>query len=122
MFWLRKKKNNFELCTLTVHSRYLGSRKPWVDFTITSNKGLWGLMHINGIIIIKQLISRWNFKRTRGSVGRPHVHVGYIFLNSNEEIVVRNPKSKIFLLYIVCCLICCVRFYNLNIFHTCQSR
>ena len=68
-----------------------------MDFTITSNKGTWGLMHINGIMITKQFISQWNFKRLRGPVGRAHdVHVGYIFLNSDEEIVVRNPKSKIF--------------------------
>ena len=67
-----------------------------MDFTITPNKGTWGLMYIIGIMITKQFISRGNFKRLRGSVGRAHVHVGYIFLNSNEEIVVRNPKSKIF--------------------------
>ena len=65
-------------------------------------------MHINGIIITKQFISNWNSKRLRGSVGRAHIHVGYIFLNNNEEIVVRNPKSTIFFfkLYIVCCLVC----------------
>ena len=67
-----------------------------MDFIITSNKGTWGLMHINGIMITKQLIKQRNFKWLRGSVGRAHVHVGYIFLNSYEEIVVRNPKSKIF--------------------------
>ena len=66
-------------------------------------------MHSNGIIISKQYISHLTFKRLRGSVGRAHIFVGYIFLKSNEEIVVRNPKSKIFfLLYIVCCLVCCV--------------
>ena len=69
-----------------------------MDFTITSNKGTWGLMHINGIMMTKQFISQGNFKLLRGSVGRAHVHVGYISLNSNEEIVVRNPKSKIFFL------------------------
>ena len=69
-----------------------------MDFTITSYKGTWGLMHINGIMIPKPFISQGNFKRLRGSVGRAHVHVDYIFLNSNEEIVVRNPKSKIFFL------------------------
>ena len=56
-------------------------------------------MHINGIMITKPFISQGNFKRLRGPVGMAHdVHVGYIFLNSNEEIVVRNPKSKIFFL------------------------
>ena len=79
-----------------------------MDFTITSNKGTWGLMHINGIIITKPFISQGNFKRFRGSVGRAHVHVGYIFLNSNKEIVVRNPKSKIFFIIIVCYLVGCV--------------
>ena len=63
-----------------------------MDFTITSNKGTLGLMHINGIMITKNCY----FKRLRGSAGRAHAHVGYIFFNSNEEIVVRNPKSKIF--------------------------
>ena len=52
-------------------------------------------MHINGIMITQPFISQGNSKRPRGSVGRAHVHVGYIFLNSNKEIVVRNPKSKI---------------------------
>ena len=70
-----------------------------MDFTITSNKGTWGLKHINGIMITKQFISQGKFKRLLGSVGRAHAHVGYIFLNSNEEIVVRNPKSKIFFYY-----------------------
>ena len=55
-------------------------------------------MHINGINITNQLISHWNSKPFRGSVGRAHIHVGYIFLKSNEEIVVRNPKSTIFLI------------------------
>ena len=54
------------------------------------------MMHINGIFISKQYISHMNFKRLRGSVGRVHLHVGYIFLKSNEEKVVRNPKLKIF--------------------------
>ena len=49
-----------------------------------------GLMHINGTIITKQFISHWNSKRLGGSVGRAHVHVCFIFLKSNEEIVVRN--------------------------------
>ena len=42
------------------------------------------------------------------------------FLNSNEEIVVRNPKCKrfFFLLYIVCCLVCCVLSYKLFIVYT----
>ena len=81
-----------------------------MDFTITSNKGIWGLMHINGIMITKQFISQWNFRRLRGSVGRAHVHVGYIFLNINEEIVVRNPKSKIFFIVysLLSCLLCMI--------------
>ena len=59
----------------------------------------------------KQFISQGNFIRLRGSVGRAHVHVGYIFLNSSEDIVVRNPKSKIlFFIIIVCYLVCCVWF------------
>ena len=76
----------------------MAQRNRKVDFTITSNKGIWGLMHINGKMITKPFISQGNFKPLRGPVGRAHIHVGYIFLNSNEEIVVRNPKSKIFLL------------------------
>ena len=81
-----------------------------MDFTITSNKGTWGLMHINGIMITKQFITRRNFKWLRASVGRAHVHVGYIFLNSNEEIVVRNPKSKIFFIIysLLSCLLCMI--------------
>ena len=59
-------------------------------------------MPINGIIITKQFISHCNFKRLRGSVGRAHIHIGYIFLKSNEEIVVRHPKSNIFFYYISC--------------------
>ena len=62
-------------------------------------------MHINGIMITKPFISQGNFKRLDGSVGRAHVHVGYIFLNSIEEIVVRNPKSKLFFIIIVCYLV-----------------
>ena len=65
-------------------------------------------MHTNGIMMTKQFISQGNFKRLRGSVGRVHVQVGCIFLNRNEEIVVRNPKSKIFFIIIVCYLVCCV--------------
>ena len=49
-------------------------------------------MHINGIIITKEFISHWFSKWIRGLVGRVHIHTGYIFLKSNEEIVVRNPK------------------------------
>ena len=61
-------------------------------------------MHINGIIITKQFISHWNFKRLRGSVGRAQIHIGYKLLKTNEI-------KDIFLLYIVCCLVCCVRLY-----------
>ena len=59
----------------------LAQRNRKLEFTITSNKGTWGLMHINGIMIAKQFISQGNFKRLRGSVGRAHVQVGCIFLN-----------------------------------------
>ena len=45
---------------------------------------------------IKTVYITLHFKGLRGSVDRAHIHVGYIFLNSNEEIVVQNPKSKIF--------------------------
>ena len=63
-----------------------------VDLTI-ENKGTRNLVQINGIIIAKQIISHWNFKWLRGSVGRAHTHWLYVH---NEEIVVRNSKSKIF--------------------------
>ena len=63
-------------------------------------------MHNNGMIITNQFISHLNSKLLHGSVGRAHIHVGYFFLKSNEEIVVRNPTSKFFLLYIVWCLVC----------------
>ena len=53
-------------------------------------------MLIKGMIITKPFTSHWNSKRLCGSVGRVHIHVGYIFLKSNEKIVVRNPKSTIF--------------------------
>ena len=58
-------------------------------------------MHFNGIIITYQFISHWNSTRLGGSVGRAHIHFGYIFLESNEEIVVRNPKSTIFFYYFI---------------------
>ena len=80
-----------------------------MDFTITSNKGTWGLMHINGIMI--STYSLYHIEIINGFVAQSvgaHIHLDYIFLNSNEEIVVRTPKSKIFLLYTVCCLVCCV--------------
>ena len=57
-------------------------------------------MHINGIIMTKEFISRSNSKWLRGSVGKAHIHIGYIFLKSNGEIVVRNPKSKTFFYYV----------------------
>ena len=95
-----------------------------MDFTITSNKGTWGLMHINGIMITKPFISQGNFKRLRGPVGRAHdVHVGYIFLNSDEEIVVRNPKSKIFFYYYYSLLSCllCMSLQFIHISHLSKS-
>ena len=63
-------------------------------------------MHNNGMIITNQFISHRNYQLLRGSVDRAHIHFGYFFLKSNEEIVVRNPSSKCFLLYIVWCLVC----------------
>ena len=57
-------------------------------------------MHINGIIITKQFISHNNSKWLRGSVGKAHIHIRYIFLKRNEGIVVRNPKSKTFFYYV----------------------
>ena len=68
-------------------------------------------MHINGIIITKEFIS----------VGKAHIHICYMFLKRNKEIVVRNPKSKIF--FLLCILYCLVGvcFYNLYIFRTCQT-
>ena len=59
-------------------------------------------MHINGIIIRNQFTSHWNTKWLRGSFGRAHILLGYIFLKSNEEIVVRISTSKIFFYYLVC--------------------
>ena len=81
-------------------------------------------MHINGILITKQLISHRNFKQLRGSVGRAHIHVGYIFLNSNEEIVVRNPNSKIYVFTIYSFLSClmCVILQFIDISHLSRTR
>ena len=63
------------------------------------------LVHINSIIITKQFISHRNSKRLGGSVGGAHIHVGYNFLESNEDIV---DQLSFLLLYkiIVCCLVC----------------
>ena len=114
---LFKHTNSWE-CALTVHPRYLGSVIPLtVDWTI-ENKGTWGLMHINGIIITKQFISPWNSKWLLGSVGRVHIHIGYIFLKSNEEIVVRNPKPKIFFYYYIKCVVLFVRDFTIYTYFT----
>ena len=67
-------------------------------------------MHINGIIITKQFISHRSFKRLRGSVGRAHIHFGYIFLKSNEKIVVKTPKSLFF--YCFYSLLCDFTIYT----------
>ena len=74
-------------------------------------------MHINGMIITKEFISQWNSKCLRGVVGRAHIHIGYMFLKSYEEIVVRNPKSNIvFIIYsLVSCL--CVILQLIHISH-----
>ena len=56
-------------------------------------------MHNNGMIVTNQFISHRNSQLLRGSVGRALIHVGYFFLKSNEEIVVRSPTSKFVLLY-----------------------
>ena len=69
-------------------------------------------MHINGIIITKEFISHRNFKRLHGSFGTVHIHIDYIFLKSNEEIVVRNPKSKIFfIMYSVLSCLCVILLF-----------
>ena len=77
-------------------------------------------MHIKCIIITKQIISHWKSK----SFGRTHIHIGYIFLKSNEEIVVRNPKSKIFFFIVIIysslsCLCEILQFIHIR---TCHSR
>ena len=67
-----------------------------MDFTITSIKGTWGLMHINGIMI--SIYSLYHIEVINGFVAQSvgaHIHVDYIFLIGNEEIVARTPKSKI---------------------------
>ena len=54
-----------------------------------------GLMHINGIMITNSL---YHIEILNGFVAQSvgaHILVGNSFLNNNEEIVVRNPKSKI---------------------------
>ena len=73
-------------------------------------------MHINGIIITKEFISHRNSKWFRGSVGRAHMYVGYIFLMSNEEIVVRKPKSKIFFIMysLLSCLCVILQFIHVS--------
>ena len=56
-----------------------------MDFTITSNKGTWGVMHINGIMITKQFISQLILNGFMAQlVGRTFPLV-ISFLNSNEE-------------------------------------
>ena len=50
---------SYEVCCsllLFIHD-ILARRNRSVGFTITSCRGTWGLMHINGILITKQLIS-----------------------------------------------------------------
>ena len=56
------------------------------------------------------------------SVGHTYTLVIYI-LNSNEEIVVRNPKSKIYVFTIYCFLSCliCVILQFINISHLSKS-
>ena len=79
-------------------------------------------MHINGIIKTKQFITHRNSKWLHSSVGKAHIHVGYIFLRSNEEIVVQNPKSKNFFFIMYSLLSCLCEILQFYIFHTCQSR
>ena len=57
-------------------------------------------MHINSIIITKQFISHWNLNGFVAQSVGVHIHVGYMFLKSNKQIVFRNPKSKIFFYFI----------------------
>ena len=63
-------------------------------------------MHNNGMLITNQFITHRNSQLLRGSVDRAHIHVGYFFLKSNEEIVVRNPTSKLF--FIIYSLVSCL--------------
>ena len=77
-------------------------------------------MHINGIMITNQCISNGNFKRLRGSVGRVHILIGNIFLNSNEEIVVRDPKSKIYV-FILYSFLSCMILQFIFFFHLSKS-
>ena len=60
--------------------------------------------YINGIIITKEFIS----------VGKAHIHICYMFLKRNKEIVVRNPKSKIFFYYVyfIVLLVCVFTIYT----------
>ena len=67
-------------------------------------------------IITKQIISDWNSKWLRGSVGRAHIHIGYFFLKSNEEIVF---LKNFFIIYSMLSCLCVILKY---IFRTCQSR
>ena len=50
-------QNTIYSVLLFIHD-ILAQRNRKVDFTITSNKGTWGVMHINGIMITKQFISQ----------------------------------------------------------------
>ena len=78
-------------------------------------------MHDNGMIITNQFISHRNYKLLRGSVSRAHIHVCYIFLKSNEEIMVRNQTSSyIFIIYsLVSCS--CVILQFIHISHLSKS-
>ena len=46
-----------------------------------------------------------------------HIQVGNIFLKSNEEIVVRNPKSKLFFYYTIYSLLSCLLCVILHFFY-----
>ena len=84
-----------------LHENARIARRFWRK--LISLKSIWANYTVDSKI--DEIIgNKANFKRLRGSVGRAHIHVDYIVLNRNEEIVVKN----LFLLGVVCCLVCCV--------------
>ena len=90
-----------------------------MDFTIATNKGTWGLVHINGKMI--SIYSLYHIEIINGFVAQSvgaHLHVDYIFLNSNEEIVVRTPKSNIFFYYIQCVVLFVVCDFTIYTYFT----
>ena len=79
-------------------------------------------MHINGIIITKEFISHRNHKRLRGSVGKAHIHISYMFLKSNEEIDFETQNQRSFLFNMFSLLSClCVILQFIHISHLSKS-